>query len=598
MICRWTVVLGCLVLAVSCSKKQTPVLKQEGPISTETFLATIDGVPAITLGEIFQFMQQLSNPGANRPATPENAFNEALYLKLADLRTATYTDYDAKEVHRLARNRLNDALMRYMYRDLVTGRTEVAESAIDSAYRANIDAVTVPARRWVTHILISDNAKAWEAAGIDVTSLTKAQLLEKAKTEIFKLYNEIQGGADMGTLAEKYSHDTNSKARQGQSGWFSRGEMVDEFSNVAFSLAAGKLAKPFTSQYGWHVLRVDSIAEETVQPLDSTMRKQIRSHLLATEESKLGQAFVDSVFKLANFEWNESLLKKDVNDYDPLDWVCIVNHTDTIEATILHESELMYRTRMRTSAITEEQRKSMVLTRATPWVLYSIARELGLAESDTMKAIYQGFRKAEIMNRVVRDRIPLNLDWTDEQLEDYYNAHKGEFKSDKPVKVQHIVFEDSLKAVEALREIRGGADFRETALKYYPGDQEFKEAAFDLGWISRDDISPEFYDRAWITQAGQVTGPQRTQWGFHLIKVLDRKAQLDFQNAKAEVRRLLRAEAYKTQDEKWVASLKKGHEIVRLDSIWNQIDFQDPVRYTAVADSIKRAKASGAGSGQ
>ena len=597
MFCRWAAAIGYAVLVISCSKEK-PVLKQEGPISFDTYVATIDGVPSIKLGEVFTQMDQLAIPGSNKEPTPENAFDEVLYLKLASLRTATYTDFDPVEIHRLAKNRMHDALMQYMYGQLVSGKAQIPDSSIDSAYRANLAALSVPERRSVTHILMSANPKAWEAAGENVTGLSDKDLLAKAKTEIFKLHEQIVNGADIAELAAKYSHDTNSKARRGDSGWFTREEMVDPFSNQAFSLPIGKISKPFSSEYGWHILRVDSIAKGTVQPLDSTLREQIRGHLVANVEARIGQAFVDSVFNLAEFEWNETLLQQDPNAYDPYDWVCIVNHTDTINAVVLHENELMYRTRMRTSNVTVEQRKSMVLSRATPWVLSSVARKMGIADSDTMKAIYEGFRKAEIMNRIVRDRIPLNMEWTDEQLESYYNSHVGDFKSDKPVKVQHIVFEDSLKALQALAEIPAGADFRETALKYYPGDQDFKEAAFDLGWIGRDDISPEFYDRAWLTPTGQVSGPQRTQWGFHLIKVLDRKSQLDFQSSKAEVRRLLRTEAYKEQDKKWIASLKKGHDIVRLDDIWSQVDFKKPLFYSAVADSIKRAKAAGAGSGQ
>lgn len=586
------------ILALGGCSSDKPVLKQDGPISTATYVATIDGEPAFTLGELFTEMQAMTAPGVNKASSPENAYDELLYRKLAMLNTDSYKDYDPKEVHRLAKNRLHDVLMQYLYADLISSKVVVAESSVDSFYKANIANYTIPARRRVTHILLSDNPKAWEAAGENVAGLSTEQLRTKAKEAAQQYYAEIQSGTDIAEIAAQHSHDTNSKVKRGDSGWFTREEMVEPFADAAFSLAAGKTSKPFSSIYGWHILRVDSISQQMIQPLDAELRARILAELKSKQETAIGQSFVDSVFRLAKFEWNEPLLQKNVGDYDPYDWVCIVNGTDSIDAINLRENELMYRTRMRISEVPVETRKEIILTRATPWVLFSVARQLGFTERDTIKTAYQTFRRNEIVNRIYRDRVPGDLNWTDEQLESYYNSHEGDFKSDKPVKVQHIVFDDSLKAVEALREIRGGADFKETAMKYYPGESDFKEAAFDLGWISRNDIDPDFYDRAWVTPVGEVSGPQRTKWGFHLIKVLDRKLQLDFQSAKLEVRRLLRENAYKEREAKWIADLKKGHDIVRLDDIWSQIDFANPARYQAVADSIKQAQAPGVGSGQ
>lgn len=596
-LCRTTAVALLIALILGCSSEKA-TFQQEGPISSNTYLATVDGKPAVTLGALFQELQQMSAPGGNKAATPENAFNELLYRELASVKAKTFRDYDKKEIDRLAKNRFHDVLMQYLYETSIANRAVISDAAIDSFYKANIASYSIPERRAVTHVLFSENPKAWEAVGVDVTGLTTEQLRAKAKAECQKCYEQVLAGADIAEIASKYSHDSNSKARRGASGWFTRPEMVDEFSNVAFSLGLGKVSKPFASIYGWHLLRVDSTASELIQPLDSGLREQIRTELRSQEESRYGQVLVDSVFQLAEFDWNEPLLEKSTGDYDPYDWVCIVNKTDTIDAIILRENELMYRTRTRNSEMTPDIRKDIIRSKATPWVLSATARSMGLTDTDTMRHAFENFRHAEIVNRIFRDRVPTDLNWTDEQLESYYNAHVGDFKSDKPIQLQHIIFEDSLRAVEALKEIRAGADFRTIAMKYYPGDDDFKEAAFDLGWISRNDVSPELFDRAWLTPVGEVSGPQRTQWGFHLIKVLDRKSQLDFQGAKTEVRRKMREEAYKKSEENWIASLKSGRDIVRFDEIWNQIDFANPAYYRAVADSITQAQASSAPSGQ
>lgn len=128
-------------------------------------------------------------------------------------------------------------------------------------------------------------------------------------------------------------------------------------------------------------------------------------------ETAIAQAFVDSIFPLAQYRWNEELLTKDVGDYDPHDWACIVNGTDTIEATLLREAEMMYRVRARVSEVDPETRKQIIIGRATPFILSATARELGYFDRDTIKTAYQNFRRAEIINRIMRDRIPTKQQW-------------------------------------------------------------------------------------------------------------------------------------------------------------------------------------------
>ncbi len=577
------------VVAGTGCEKEVPRVEQEGPLNANTVIATVDDA-TITLGEVLRELESLTIPGRDKSSTPENAYNEVLYRKLAFAKVEEFDDYDPKEIHRLAKNRLHDVAMQYMAWDKISRHVVVSESSIDSFYRENISTYTIPARRRVTHLLISDNLKAWEAAGIDVSGWTPEDVKAHEQEYIERFYAEVKGGADIAELAAQHSHDTNSKQRRGDSGWFTREEMVDEFSAAAFTLPIGGLSKPFKSIYGWHILRVDSASAEFVAPLDSNLRAQIDQQLKMQVEAAIAQHFVDSVYVLAQYQWNDAILERNVGDYDPHEWVCIVNGTDTIEAGILREYEMMYRTSARVSDMTPELRKSLLQAKASPFVLASVCRQLGYFDLDTLKTAYQNLRRSEIISRITRRRIPPETNYSDEVLKAYYRAHESEFNSDKPIQIQQIIFSDSMKAVEALREVRAGVDFKDVAMKYYPGEQDFKEAAFELGWIARDDVDANLYDRAWLTPLNEVSGPVRTQWGFHLIRVLDRKMQLDFEGARNEVRRRKRAEDYEKQENDWVEWLKKGRTIVRYDDIWSQIDFANPARYFQVADSLSSLK--------
>ena len=75
--------------------------------------------------------------------------------------------------------------------------------------------------------------------------------------------------------------------------------------------------------------------------------------------------------------------------------------------------------------------------------------------------------------------------------------------------------------------------------KYYPGDPDIRHAAADLGEIGPNDMPGEFWRVAQATAVGTISHPVRTEYGYHLIKVLSRKYSLDFGQATAKIKPIL-----------------------------------------------------------
>ena len=71
------------------------------------------------------------------------------------------------------------------------------------------------------------------------------------------LIAQLNEGADFAALAEEYSTDSSSAVNGGYLGYFTAEQMVDEFSDEAFSLPVGTYShEPVQSQFGYHIVYV------------------------------------------------------------------------------------------------------------------------------------------------------------------------------------------------------------------------------------------------------------------------------------------------------------------------------------------------------
>ena len=81
-------------------------------------------------------------------------------------------------------------------------------------------------------------------------------ILVETEDEAKAIVAELKKGADFAELAKKKSKDPGS-ADGGDLGFFTKEQMVPEFSKVAFSLEPGKISDPVKSQFGWHIIKVE-----------------------------------------------------------------------------------------------------------------------------------------------------------------------------------------------------------------------------------------------------------------------------------------------------------------------------------------------------
>ncbi len=109
----------------------------------------------------------------------------------------------------------------------------------------------------------------------------------------------------------------------------------------------------------------------------------------------------------------------------------------------------------------------------------------------------------------------------EDEMKYYYETHIEEFTEQEQIRARHILVEEEETAREVREQVSGGADFAETAREYSTGPS--KENGGDLGFFTRGRMVPEFEEAAFALAPGEISEVVKTQFGYHIIKVEDKK---------------------------------------------------------------------------
>jgi peptidyl-prolyl cis-trans isomerase C len=150
---------------------------------------------------------------------------------------------------------------------------------------------------------------------------------------------------------------------------------------------------------------------------------------------------------------------------------------------------------------------------------------------------------------------------TDEALHQTYDEAVKSMAGQEEVRARHILVESEDEAKALLEQLKNGADFA-TLAKEKSKDPGAAEGG-DLGYFTKDQMVPEFADVAFKMYPGQLSNPVKTQFGWHVIKVEDRRTKQppEFDKVKDQIEAFL---ARKAQTD-FITKLRQSAKVERLD---------------------------------
>ncbi|WIV12959.1 peptidylprolyl isomerase [Proteiniborus sp. MB09-C3] len=164
----------------------------------------------------------------------------------------------------------------------------------------------------------------------------------------------------------------------------------------------------------------------------------------------------------------------------------------------------------------------------------------------------EDIKKNITTNTQIKKLLEPSISIAEEEIQKYFEENKDTFKQEEQVKASHILVETEEEANEVKEKLSAGEDFAKLA-KEYSKDENNKDSGGDLGFFERGDMISSFSDAAFALEIGAISEPVKTEHGYHIIKVEDKKEEKEanFEENKDNIKNILLEDKLPDAYQKW-----------------------------------------------
>jgi peptidyl-prolyl cis-trans isomerase C len=195
-------------------------------------------------------------------------------------------------------------------------------------------------------------------------------------------------------------------------------------------------------------------------------------------------------------------------------------------------------------------------------LLYQEALKQGIDKEDGYKKKLDDFKKITLISEFLERKIESKVMVTEEEAKSYYEKHKEELTSVSQIKASHILVKTEDEATMIYAQINNGEDFASIAKKSSI-DSDSANNGGDLGYFSASQMDTEFEQAAIKLNPGEISKPVKTKFGYHIIKVTDKKLgpPAEFDSIREALQKRIVAEKQSKAFDTYVSELRKDAQI-------------------------------------
>lgn len=179
--------------------------------------------------------------------------------------------------------------------------------------------------------------------------------------------------------------------------------------------------------------------------------------------------------------------------------------------------------------------KDEVLDQLISFHLFAkMAEEERIRETEAYKTMIEKM-KVELASHMAATSVVENITVSPEEEKAFFEENRAQFVQGPKVSAKHILVDTQEQARKAAEEIAAGKAFEEAAREYSTCPS--KDRGGELGYFTTGQMVPEFEKAAFEAEVGKVVGPVKTQFGYHLILVGDKKegTEVSFEQVQGQI---------------------------------------------------------------
>lgn len=516
--CRFFLFLFMILIATlsynSCQKR-----------TDENILATV-GPIKITVDEFIENYELSPRPGivSRTRFTPRLHLDKMIENKLLALYGAQHDyEYDpriANQIRAVSKN----ILVQQLYRTQVAQKTDVTEAELRDGFLKS------------------------------KTSIRARHLFVKTKQDADSLLKLVNQGVSFHQLSEGIFRDSTLAQNGGDLGYFSFGDMDEDFERAAYGLKVGEVSRPVKTKWGYHIIKVEDRIESPIVTENEfqTNRHKIEPVILKRKQERLAQQYVKefmapknvvakadainflvgaarrlekatktklpSDLPLANDEEINSV-QNEIDDHLNDVIVEFEGGAWTIQEFFEKMMETLPQDRPDLTSHLSIAEKIAVMARNE--FLSEEAKRLGLENQPWAKAMLAQ-EKDKLVANLVRMDIVESIQISDEEVANHYSDFPDKFSSPEKYKLKEIVVADATAGAKIHQQLLDGADFSELARQYSIREQSALRGG-ETGYISRVD-NPEIVKHVSNLNIGQITEPFPVSGHFVILQLVDKQS--------------------------------------------------------------------------
>lgn len=398
--------------------------------------------------------------------------------------------------------------------------------------------------------------------------------------DTLKLYNEMKAvldslrqGYDFGELAKRHSDDKFSSERNGDAGYYGRGQAYREIDNFIFNAKVGDISDIIKTRWGYHIVKVTEIVP--VKPFDEIiedLNRLYQSYRLEYDFKK----YVEKLKKEYNLRFNNQTLDVFVSKADTSKTISHSNWDSVYTGEDRRKILFEYADQRITldSAIkiikgsAEFSGKKLNRSEINSIIDRLIEMKLTEYRARNVEKVYPEFRNElkefvdgillyHIEQKMVWDRVDLN----ENKLKEFYERNKENYRFPDRVRFSEIWVKSESLAKDIYSQLGKGVPFDSLVVKYTER-AGMKEKKGDWGLV--DASENEISWKAWNMKVNEISEPIRFQEGYSIIKVTGKEPSRikTFEEAFNEVASAVQEQELKRLEREWVESLKKKYKVV------------------------------------